>query len=225
MMHVSLLLNNNAGFGPTNCTRDIMRHLLAPMVVSALLGLTSAAHAQVNNYTTTLSGPNEAPPNSSPGTGTASVLVNEDFNEITLHVEFSGLTTGTTAAHIHCCTTDPQTGTAGVATQVPSFVGFPLGVTSGTYDMTLSTLDEATYNPAFITANGGTADTAEAALLEGIVAGTAYLNIHTTDFPAGEIRGFLIAAPIPEPTHFGMLLMGLAAIGGARRWRSSGAPR
>jgi hypothetical protein len=49
----------------------------------------------------------------------------------------------------------------------------------------------ASYNPAFVTANGGTTAGAEAALLAGLEAGQAYLNIHTTMFPGGEIRGFL----------------------------------
>jgi hypothetical protein len=203
--------------------RNIMRKLLAPLVVSALLGFAGAAHAQVTNFTTTLSGANEAPPNSSPGTGTGSVLINEFYDEMRVRVDFSGLTSGTVAAHIHCCTPEPLTGVAPVATMVPTFIGFPLGVTSGTYDMTFNLLDPSTYNPSFITAHGGTPDSAEAALLAGIAAGTSYLNIHTEQFPAGEVRGFLMAAPIPEPGHLAMLLMGLAAIGGVRRWKPGAA--
>jgi hypothetical protein len=193
------------------------------MVVSALLGLASAAHAQVTNYTTTLSGANESPPTTSLGIGNGSVRIDEDTDEMRVHMDFSGLTSGTTASHIHCCTSAPQTGNAGVATMVPTFVNFPLGVTAGTYDMSFNLLDESTYNPAFLSANGGTADTAETALLDGLAAGTAYLNIHTTEHPTGEIRGFLVAAPIPEPGHFAMLLLGLAAVGGMRRWRAGAA--
>ena len=61
-----------------------------------------------------------------------------DDAAFTMRVEstFSGLTGITTASHIHCCTAVASTGTAGVATQTPSFVGFPLGVTSGTFDST-----------------------------------------------------------------------------------------
>ena len=49
----------------------------------------------------------------------------------------------------------------------------------------------ATYNAPFVTANGGTAAGAEAALLAGIAAGKAYFNVHTQSVPGGEIRGFL----------------------------------
>jgi hypothetical protein len=40
-------------------------------------------------------------------------------------------------------------------------------------------------------------------------AGKSYLNIHTTAFPGGEIRGFLTL--VPEPGTFALL--GLGAIG------------
>jgi CHRD domain len=140
-------------------------------------------------FTATLNGTNQNPPDASPGTGTAKVTWNTLTNEMTVDVTFSGLTTPTTAAHIHCCIAPP--GNTGVATAVPTFPGFPLGVTSGSYSRTFDMTAASSYNPAFVTANGGTTAGAEAALLAGIQAGDAYLNIHTTAFPGGEIRGFL----------------------------------
>ena len=95
----------------------------------------------------------------------------------------------TTAAHIHCCISPP--GNTGVATTTPTFPGFPLGVTSGSYSRTFDMTAASSYNPAFVTAHGGTTAGAAAALLAGLQAGQAYLNIHTTMFPGGEIRGFL----------------------------------
>jgi hypothetical protein len=194
-----------------------MRKLIPPLLASVMLCFASAAHSAVTNHTATLSGANEAPPNSSPGTGTVTLLINDTFNEMRLHVDFSGLAYPSTAAHIHCCT--PEPGTAMVATQVPSFVGFPLNVTSGTYDMTFDLLAESTYNPAFITDVGGTVQLAATELINGIRAGEAYLNIHSTVYPAGEIRGFLVAAPIPEPGSMAMWAVGLMALAGAGRWR------
>ena len=131
---------------------------------------------------------NPAHPESS-ATGTAQVIWDTSTHLMTVNVTFAGLTTPNTAAHIHCCVASP--GTTGVATTVPTFTGFPSGVTSGTYTHTFDMTSLTSYNPAFVTAHGGTAVGAEAALLAGMQAGQTYLNIHTTMFPGGEERGFL----------------------------------
>jgi CHRD domain-containing protein len=137
---------------------------------------------------------NENPPHPvSNGIGTALVTWDTVTSTMTVNVVFSGLTTPNTASHIHCCISPPNN--TGVATTVPTFTGFPGGVTSGTYSHSFNMLDPASYNPAFVTAHGGTAASAAAALLAGILAGQAYLNIHTQQFPGGEIRGFL-AVPV-----------------------------
>jgi hypothetical protein len=141
-------------------------------------------------FSASLSGANENPPNTSPGSGSATVMWNTATNQMTVDVDFSGLTAGTTASHIHCCAVPPAN--AGVATQVPRFTGFPVGVTFGSYTHTFDMTDPASYNPAFVTANGGSVATAEPVLLAGLLAGQTYLNIHTTAFPGGEIRGVLI---------------------------------
>jgi hypothetical protein len=133
-------------------------------------------------FSATLSGPNESPPNASPGTGTAVVTVDVLSVTMTVQVSFSGLTGTTTASHIHAPTPAPFTSTAGVATTTPTFAGFPLGVTSGTYSITLDMSLASSYNPAFITANGGTPLSAFAALVIAINSGRAYLNIHTSTF-------------------------------------------
>jgi hypothetical protein len=181
-----------------------MKTLLV-LTVAALLAGTIAAAAPIT-YVASLSGGTESP---SPGTGTAEVIIDTTANTLFVDVSFSGLLAGTTASHIHCCTAVPLTGTAGVATTVPTFTDFPLGVTSGTYmhmfDLTLA----SSFNPAFITAEGGTVAGAEAALAAGMAAERTYLNIHTTQFPGGEIEGFLVATPEPAT----LLLTGIALLG------------
>ena len=87
-----------------------------------------------------LEGGNENPPVASPGTGLATVTVDTIANTMAVNVNFAGLIGNVTAAHIHCCMDAP--GNAGVASPVPSFPGFPLGVTArgspGTAEVTMS---------------------------------------------------------------------------------------
>ena len=156
-----------------------------------LLGLSYASVGQT--YTTRLSGPAEAPPNTSPGTGTGTVTIEGNFMRV--QTSFSGLLGNTTAAHIHAPTASPGTGAASVATTLPTFPGFPAGVQAGSYDRVLDMSLASSYNPAYITANGGTPLSAFAALKAALNDGKAYLNIHSTLFPGGEIRGFLLLCP------------------------------
>lgn len=187
-----------------------------PCAVAALVLVLSSpsARAALLSYTATLTGPGESPANTSPGTGTALVDVDTVANTMRVRVTFSGLTGTTSASHIHAPTPAPLTSTAGVATTTPTFANFPLGVTSGTYDNTLDLTQSSSYNPAFV--NGGTISAAESALLSAIAAQESYLNIHTSTFPGGEIRGFLV--PVPEPASIG-LLAGAAALLFVRRPR------
>ena len=174
-------------------------------------------------YDASLSGPAESPPNASPGTGFAEITIDDVANTMRVEVSFSGLLGTTTASHIHCCTALPGSGTAGVATTTPTFTGFPLGVTSGTYDFTFDLALASSYNPAFVTANGGTVASAEAVLLAGLAADETYLNIHTTVVPGGEIRGFLEASATPLPAALPLFATGLGALGllGWRRKRKA----
>ena len=160
----------------------------------AVLALATAANAAPIHYQTSLSGPNEG--NASPGVGTATLDLDTATHLWTYHVDFSGLTGTTTASHTHAATAVAGTGTAGVATTTPSYTGFPLGVTSGTWDHVFDMTLASSYNPSYVSAHGGTTAQAELDLAQAIADGKAYLNIHSSTFGGGEIRGFLV---VPEP--------------------------
>lgn len=189
-----------------------MKRILTMLALVAAAMFAPTALAEITTYRSTMSGPSEQPPNASPGYGVAEIIIDDVAHTMRLLIPFNQLLGATTAAHIHCCTTNPLEGLASPATAVPTLPGFPLGVQTGTYDFTMSLLDPATYSPSFLSANGGTAAGAETAFLAGLASNMAYLNIHTNLYPAGEIRGFLVHA-IPEPSQWMMMSMGIAAVG------------
>lgn len=182
------------------------------LLALAFTALSAGATVQIapaNIYTTQLSGASEEPPNASPGTGSVTVGFDIATHTLTIDVTFSGLLGTSTNAHIHCCTALPEQGTAGVATMTPTFVGFPSGVTSGTYHHVFDTSLASTWNTGFVNSHGGIAG-AEAALLAALDNGQAYFNLHSTFAPGGEIRGFL--QPVPEPAGVAMLALGMPVL-------------
>ena len=195
-----------------------MKRLLSlAMPVVAMLGIATSVQAMPITYIAALDGLSEFPANSSPGTGHASVELDPSAHLLRVMFSFADLLGTTTAAHIHGPTATPGAGNAGVITVTPYFTGLPLGVISGSYDETFDTTLAATFNAVFLAAVGGTAAAAETALAASLADGTAYLNIHTSVFPGGEIRGFLQTAATPEPATLGLLLTGILALVGARR--------
>jgi len=183
--------------------------LISSPIVAVALMLAANAIAVPIEYVANLTGAKEVPPNASPGTGSVTAIFDLAAHTFDVHVTFSGLTTPTIAAHIHAPTAFRFGGRAGVATQVPFFEGFPIGVTSGIYDHAFNTLDASFYNPDFVTANGGVAG-AETAFANALADGRAYFNIHTDNFPSGEIRGFLFTPDTSSAiVCFGLGLIGL----------------
>ena len=178
----------------TLTTRVYGLRFAALLAAVIMVGAVSFAHAAVFTYSVSLSGPNESPPNASPGTGVGQVDVNTTTHQMHVYCTFGALLGNTTASHIHAPTAVAGTGTAGVATTTPTFAGFPLGVKFGLYNIVLDMTLASSYNPSYITANGGTTASAEAALFAAIAAGKAYLNVHSSSFSGGEIRGFLTDA-------------------------------
>ncbi len=159
------------------------------------------------------------------GSGSSRIEIDANTHELQIEIDWNGLSGTTTVAHIHCCTALPPN-VAVTPISFPGFPGFPgvvpgfesvpsvmPGVTSGNYLSPIIPLDETfSYTGNFLSNfGGGTVAGAEAALIAGLLAGTAYVNVHSTTFPSGEIRGFPVLTAIPEPSS---LLIVAAALGG-----------
>ena len=171
-------------------------------VMAVLIVPVPASYAATITLFANLTGALEVPPVTTPGTGNVTLELDTKLHTMQIDVTFDGLLSPTTRAHIHCCLASPfLTGVnAPVATTDPSFPGFPIGMTSGTYSSPVfNLLDDGTYNPPFITDTGGTVNDltpTETAFVSGLLEGRSYFNLHTDEFGAGEIRGFL-AVPGP----------------------------
>jgi hypothetical protein len=186
------------------------------LFAALMIGAAQSSHAATFSFNALLTGEVSG----ATGTGSINIVYDDVADTFAYDVVFSGLSSGTTVAHIHCCTASVGTGNAAPATELPSLNGFPTGVTSGDYDDVIDMTDAESFNPSFVTANGGTVTGALEALVAGMNAGTAYFNLHTSNNPTGEIRGFLVAdkdsggaSDVPLPAGLSLLLTALGLLG------------
>lgn len=152
---------------------------LSVLAAGLTLMMSASASAQVINLSTTLSGGEETPaPGLNTGAvGTAEVAVDMASREVVVVLQLFNLPTGTTAGHIHA-------GARGTAGPVILDFNFPTGRTG---DMPITfRLGQAAFR-ARPEIGINTLDDA----MQTIVGGNSYVNIHTTQYPAGEIRGQL----------------------------------
>jgi hypothetical protein len=157
-----------------------MRRVLALAIAGAFTLLFSAqAQAQITVYTATLSGSNEAPPVAATGAGGfATVTVNMTTQTIEWVVDVYNFPSGVTAAHIHA-------GGAGVAG--PVVINFTVP-TNASNDFRISGSARASDVVARQPQGVNTFED----LVQAIVTGHAYVNVHSQVNPGGEIRGQLV---------------------------------
>jgi hypothetical protein len=157
----------------------ILRRLTVLVTVLALLVFSAApaiAERELNNqFTAELSGANEVPSVESEGEGVAIVNLSREGIRYKLAVENID---EVTQAHIHI----------GAPGENGPVVAFLFGFVDGgvTIDGVLA---RGTITEADLV--GPLAGQPLSALVEAIRSGNAYVNVHTVDHPAGEIRGQL----------------------------------
>lgn len=140
---------------------------VASVAGAAIVGFllaASPAYAEVINMTADLTGTAEVPPNDSAGTGKLEATYDTETMMFTWTVTYEGLTGDATAAHFHG-PADP-TATAGPVVPIEGDLASPIEGSA--------TLTEG-----------------QAAELEG---GMWYFNLHTAQYPDGELRGQVMKA-------------------------------
>jgi len=168
-----------------------MKRFFSPLIIVAAF-VAASASAQTT-FQAFLTGLGETPVNASPATGFGTVVLNLAQTQITVDENWSGLTAPATASHIH--------GPGGIGTNAP--VLFPF---SGVPAATSGAIPEQTF-----------AITPQE--VSWLYAGYLYMNVHTSTFPGGEIRGQLLL--VPEPSTVALVGLGLVAVAVSLRRRRS----
>ena len=139
-----------------------------------------AVHSQTENFSASLGGDNEVPPINSAGIGNFEMTIQP--GAITFSLTFADLTSPLSVAHLHFA---PSKVAGGVMIFLCGGGGQPAcpAATSGTITGTITAA-----NVTGPTTQGIVAGDLDSAL-EAVRAGLAYANMHTTNFPGGEIRG------------------------------------
>lgn len=162
--------------------------IAAGALFTTLLAATSA-QAVTYTFATTMTGAAEFVPVTTPATGSAQVTFDDAAFTVSVNEIWANLLGSATVNHIHVATT--PSGAGGVVLGLPIPSGSPA---TGSFNGVL-TLTSDSFN----------------SLLASTTAGLAYVNLHSTAFPGGEIRGFL--APVPEPETYALMALGLGALG------------
>jgi hypothetical protein len=154
--------------------------LLFVVALSASALANGEGNHSFGSFGARLKGYEETPAINSAGTGQFSASVNSSGTTITYRLSYSGLSSTAHVAHIHF-------GQRGVAGAVVAFLcgggNKPACPASGTVTGTIVSSDILAV-PAQGIAAGDLAS-----VLKAMRAGLTYANVHTTNFPNGEIRG------------------------------------
>jgi hypothetical protein len=180
-----------------------MRKVVPVLALALVLSVAGPVHAD-EIFTATLQGAQETPPNGSTATGSGVFILNDAHTDLHFEVSWTGLVAPSTATHFH-------NGPPGVAGAIVRPIGADEGFIAGTTSDSVSG-DWTTTDPVHAQLTP--------ALVAELEAGNIYYNVHSTQFPGGEIRGQLGPSPAPEPSTlilFGIGGAGLLGYGWRRR--------
>ena len=137
------------------------------------------ANSQTERFSASLGGENEVPPINTAGTGAFEMTIQDT---ITFSLTFSGLSSALTVAHLHFA---PSKVAGGVMIFLCGGGGQPAcpAATEGTITGTITAANVT--GPS----GQGIAPADLDSALEAVRNDLAYANMHTTNFPGGEIRG------------------------------------
>lgn len=159
------------------------REAVAPLEFEANFAIAGPAG---QNFNTHLTGEEEVPSVDTRAQGQANFQLSRDESELSFHLNVANIQ-NVTQAHIHC-------GAAGVNGPVvlwlypdgPPAMLIP-GRTQGVLGRGVATSGDVVPRPDSEACPGGVANLAE--LVAKMRAGDAYVNVHTSQNPPGEIRG------------------------------------
>ena len=153
---------------------------LAIAALAAFVLTAPAAHSQTEDFFAKLIGSREVPPVNT--AGTADFQMTNQNGNITFSLNFSGLSSSLTLAHLHFA---PTKVSGGVMIFLCGGGGQPdcPAVTEGTITGTITAANVT--GPTTQGIDVGDLDSA----LEAVRAQLSYVNMHTTNFASGEIRG------------------------------------
>jgi hypothetical protein len=159
-------------------TRNIGFWAIVALTASVLAG--PAVHSQTEPFSASLSGANEVPPINTAGTGDFEMTIQP--GAISFSLTFADLSSPLTVAHLHFA---PSKVAGGVMIFLCGGGGQPAcpAATSGTISGTITAANVT--GPVGQGIVAGDLDSA----LEAVRDGLAYANMHTMNFPSGEIRG------------------------------------
>ena len=159
-------------------TKNIGFWAITALAVSILAASAAPSHAE--RFSASLSGDNEVPPINSPGTGNFQMTIRPDA--INFSLSFADLSSPLSVAHLHFA---PSKVAGGVMIFLCGGGNQPAcpATTSGNITGTITAA-----NVTGPTGQGIAVGDLDSAL-EAVRDGLSYANMHTTNFPGGEIRG------------------------------------